>query len=164
MAAFLNARAKAHNTKFLRIGDYTDIAQSGFGTRRHGLFAFDPYYLAGGDTKGGHFVMGSMEAWPVNVQWNTANDNNGTSSQQFPYLNSNLHKYELQTVLPSYPVEWQNVMLSNQVLLEKQLQRIGQADRLQRLGLGGLGQNLVTVRNGGLRPMRLGNARVLRWL
>lgn len=125
VAAFLNARAKAHNTKFLRIGDYTDIAQSGFGTRRHGLFAFDPYYLAGGDTKGGHFVMGSMEAWPVNVQWNTANDNNGTSSQQFPYLNSNLHKYELQTVLPSYPVEWQNVMLSNQVLLEKRYSASG---------------------------------------
>lgn len=125
VAAFLNARAKAHNTKFLRIGDYTDIAQSGFGTRRHGLFAFDPYYNAGATGKGGHFVMGSMEGWPVAVQWNTTNDNNGSASQQFPYLNSNLHKYELQTILPSYPVEWQNVMLSNQVLLEKRYSASG---------------------------------------
>ena len=115
---FLLARAQARNAKFLRLRDYVDIAHSGIGTRRYRIGSFWPYYNCSDQPLSGHIGMVPDEVWPTNPQWNTTNDNNGTAAQPHPYLNSNLHKYELQTILPTFPAEWQAVMKNYRTLLE----------------------------------------------
>lgn len=118
VAQFLLARANARNAKFLRLRDYVDIAHSGIGTRRYRIGTFWPYYNCADQPQSGHIGMVPDEVWPTNPQWNTTNDNNGTAAQKHPYLNSNLHKFELQTILPTFPSEWQAVMKNYRTLLE----------------------------------------------
>lgn len=115
---FLQKRATTRDAKFLRIGDYVDIVHSGIGSRRYRIGAFWPYYNCSDQALGGHIGMVPDEVWPTNPQWNVTNDNNGTAAQTHPYLNSNLHKFELQTILPTFPAEWQGVMKSYRTLLE----------------------------------------------
>lgn len=115
---FLQKRATTRDPKFLRIGDYVDIVHSGIGSRRYRIGAFWPYYNCSDQALGGHIGMVPDEVWPTNPQWNVTNDNNGTAAQTHPYLNSNLHKFELQTILPTFPAEWQGVMKSCRTLLE----------------------------------------------
>lgn len=139
--AFLTARAKAKNKKFLRVGDYTEIQHTGsIGQRVNRIWDFWPYLNAGETPMGGHIVMGPDEVWPGGFVWNTTNDNNGTASQQFPYLASNLHKQELQTILPTFPTEWQNVMLSHNVLLEKRYSASGKLSASTGWGWADLGK------------------------
>ena len=117
--AFLNARALARNSKFLRIGDYVDITHSSVGgTRRHRIGAFWPYYNVTDSPRPGGIVMVPDRTWPNTVQWNTSNTNQGTSAQNAPYLVSNLHSVEINTILPTFPTAWQNVMQNHRVLLE----------------------------------------------
>lgn len=118
VAQFLLARATARDAKFLRIGDYVDIAHSGIGSRRYRIGTFWAYYNCSDQPLSGHIGMVPDEVWPNNPQWNPTNDNNGTAAQPHPYLNSNLHKFELQTILPTFPAEWQSVMKNYRTLLE----------------------------------------------
>lgn len=117
--AFLNARALARNSRYLRIKDYVDITHSSIGgTRRHRIGAFWPYYNAGDTARPGHIVMVPDTAWPNTVQWFAKGTNQGTAAEPAPYIISTLHEYELGTILPTFPTAWQNVMQPHRALLE----------------------------------------------
>lgn len=137
---FLLSRAKARDARFLRIGDYVDIAHSGIGTRRNRIGMFWSYYNCTDQPLSGHIGMVPDEVWPTNPQWNTTNDNNGTAAQNHPYLNSNLHKYELQTILPTFPAEWQNVMKNYRTLLETRYSASGKLSASTGWGWADLGK------------------------
>lgn len=137
---FLLSRAIARDASFLRIGDYVDITHSGIGSRRYRIGAFWPYYNCTDQPFGGHIGMVPDEVWPTNPQWNTTNDNNGTAAQPFPYLNSNLHKFELQTILPTFPADWQAVMKNFRTLLEKRYSASGKLSASTDWGFADLGK------------------------
>ena len=117
--AFLNARALARDARYLRVKDYVDITHSSIGgTRRHRIGHFWPYYNAGDTSRPGHILMVPDEAWPNTVQWFAKGNNQGTAAEPAPYIISTLHEYELGTILPTFPVAWQNVMQPHRALLE----------------------------------------------
>lgn len=125
VANWLASRASQANFEGLNIGDYVDIACTGV-TRRYVIAAIDPYYNLGSPSRlTHHIVMVPSERWVLNssrdgsyavgtngayIKWSTTN-NNGTSSENSPYLASNLHKWEKEVAVKQFPQEWQNVML-----------------------------------------------------
>lgn len=131
IATWLQSRVKAGNFEGLNIGDYVDISCDGV-NMRYCIGAIDPYYNCGNPKKGHHIVMVPNSTWALSaakdesyvtnssyIAWNTTATNNGTSDEKHPYLNSNLHKWELEKMLPRFPQEWQDAMLSQRMLLEE---------------------------------------------
>ena len=121
VAAFLNARALAKDSSYLRVGDYVDITHSSIGgTRRYRIGDFWPYAGAGDSARPGGIVMVPDRTWPNTVQWASKGNNNGNSSQNAPYVCSDntLHNYEINTILPTFPTAWQNVMQNHRALIE----------------------------------------------
>lgn len=133
IANWLSYRASQGNFEGIHIGDFVDISVGGK-TVRYRVGAIDPYYGTGSDKKlGHHIVMVPDVPWTLStaidgtygvgtsnscISWATTNSNNGTSSQNHPYLASNLHKWETEVFLSKFPQEWQDAMVERQALLE----------------------------------------------
>jgi hypothetical protein len=132
--AFLHARAQAKNAAKLRLGDYIDVTPTSSTVNKGQAIR---YRIAG---IGHCYKFGSPEYpwafWMVpdngidmtgssyavntsNILWNTTATNNGTAEQQFPYLASNLHAWEIGEFLPALPTALQNVIVTHKILLEK---------------------------------------------
>lgn len=131
IATWLQKRVKIGYFTGLNIGDYVNIVCDGV-TMRYRIGAIDPYYGCGDSPKGHHIVMVPDEPWVMSaakdddyaintsyLYWNKTADNNGIESEKHPYLNSNLHKWEIEKMLPRFPTEWQNAMMVQRVLLEE---------------------------------------------
>lgn len=126
IAYWLSSRASQGNFEGIHIGDWVQISCSGV-TRRYVVAALDPYYNLGSPSRMGHHIaMVPDNRWAlatsrdgayavgsgnVYIQWNTSKNNNGTSSEQSPYLASNLHKWESEVAIKQFPQEWQDVMI-----------------------------------------------------
>lgn len=123
----LASRVSQGNFIGINIGDFVDIVCTGNVTRRYVVAAIDPYYRCGSPSRmGHHLVMVPETYWALNtardgeyavgtnsvyIRWNTTSTNNGTSTEQNPYLASNLHKWETEVCLKQFPQEWQDVMI-----------------------------------------------------
>ena len=116
---FLKACVTASDYSLLDIGDYAPIT-IGSNTFNYRIGAFD-YDLGCGGTEvtTGSLLMVPDKVFPSTVQWNTSNNNNGNSTSAHPYIVSNLHSYELNTLLPTIPSEVRAVMKERVALLEK---------------------------------------------
>lgn len=135
-------RIKAGNFEGININDYVDIPIDGT-ARRYRIGDIDPWYLCADQPIGHHIVMIPDQHWILSeekdgdyavgstksrVAWNTSNDNNGSASENHPYLGSNLHKWEIEKMLPRFPKEWQDVMLDRRALVEE---RYGSSGKIQ---------------------------------
>lgn len=127
IANWLSSRVSQGNFEGINIGDYVDITMSNSVKKRHIVVAIDPFY--GASYKTHHLVLMPETCWTLNskddgeyfitggfIKW--GDNNNGTSAENSPYMASNLHKWEIEVLLPRYPQEWQNVMLEIRLLLE----------------------------------------------
>ena len=137
----LHIRAQTANYEGLRIGDWMDVpltARSGTitqGTVRYVIAAFDHYYDCSDQPIGHHIVFvpqapvdmtGSSYATNGSyIMWNTTATNQGTSSQQNPYLNSNLHRWELNEYLSKLPSTLQGYLLNHRSLVEQRYSASG---------------------------------------
>ena len=127
--AFLHARASAGNFAGLRVGDYIEVNCGVYGTRRFQIAHFDPWYQFG-DTAMGHHIcfvdsepvaLPSSDSYVTNgsyILWNTTATNQGNSTENCPYLISNLHAWEINKFLPALPTALQNVLIERREWLE----------------------------------------------
>ncbi len=122
-------------------GDYLEVtftsaAYTQQQTQRFLMADADTYYQTGDTAQTNHHLV-FIASGPMGVassvtgaantsylQWNTANTNNGTSTQKCPYLGSNLHAWEqnLASVLPS---ALSNVLLDHRILAEERYSASG---------------------------------------
>lgn len=135
IANWLSSRVSQGNFEGLNIGDWVDINCDGT-TMRYYIAGIDTYYKTGyyetphhiimvpnkpwtlSEAKDGSYATGLMPTSKTAIAWNTENSNNGTSETQSPYMASNLHKWEIEVMLPRFPQEWQDVMYDRMVYLE----------------------------------------------
>lgn len=133
IANWLSSRVSQGNFEGLNIGDYVDIPCGGV-TRRYVIAAIDLYYKVGSPTKlEHHIVMVPLYSWSLStsrdgdyaigtnsnaIKWNINATNNGTSSQNCPYLASNLHKWETEVAIKQFPQQWQDVMIDRIAYIE----------------------------------------------
>lgn len=132
IANWLASRVSQGNFEGINIGDWVDIPCTGV-TRRYVIAAIDPYYQQSQSRMGHHIVMVPNTKWNLDpsrdgsyamgngnvyILWNTTADNNGTATEQSPYLVSNLHKWELEVALKQFPQQWQDVMIDRWVCSE----------------------------------------------
>ncbi|WP_130811398.1 DUF6273 domain-containing protein [Olsenella sp. Marseille-P4559] len=131
--AWLQSRVKAADFYGLRIGDYIDVPVAAGSnvpaqTVCYQIGAINQYFDCGDIAKGHHIVMvpstpvtitGSKAVNNMNIYWRDTNDNNGTSSEQHPYLVSKLHDWEINDWLPALPAALRNVLMTQRVLLEE---------------------------------------------
>ena len=116
---FLKACVTNGDYSLLDIGDYVPITV-GSNTYNYRIAAFD-YDKGTGATEvtTGSLFMVPDKVFPDTVQWNTSNNNNGNSTSAHPYIVSNLHNYEINTLLPTFPSEVRAVMKERVARLEK---------------------------------------------
>lgn len=112
---------------YLNIYDYEDIAV-GSQTMRYRIYAKGHDYGAGDTAQPYTYffvpdetyeVPSSDTSYVVNgsyIKFNTSNTNNGTSTENNPYLASQLHKYLTNVVLPRFPQIWRNRMVTRRKL------------------------------------------------
>lgn len=132
IANWLSSRVSQGNFEGLNIGDYVDIPCTGV-SRRYVIAAIDPYYQQSQSRMKHHIVMVPNTGWKLDpnrdgsysmgndnayILWNTTADNNGTATEQAPYLVSNLHKWESEVALKQFPQQWQDVMIDRWVYSE----------------------------------------------
>jgi hypothetical protein len=132
--AQMHSLAQSKNPGALRLGDYIDVTPTSNKVHKGAAIR---YRIAGI----GHCYQFGSPAYPwafwmvpdtgidmtgssyavntTNILWNTTATNNGTAEQQFPYLASNLHAWELGEFLPALPTALQNVIVTHSILLEK---------------------------------------------
>lgn len=137
--AFLHNRASNANFANLRIGDYFDVPVTGYGTVRYRLAAFDHYYQVGDSAMPHHIVccpnapitMPSASSFTVNgsyIMWNTTATNQGNSTENNPYLISNLHNWEINEYLPALPSALQGYLKNFRDLVETRYSSSGNLD------------------------------------
>ena len=140
----LHNRVQAANYDGLRVGDYMDVPLTPLAgtitqnSVRYVIAAFDHYYDCS-DSPINHHIVFVPQA-PINmngssyatngsyIMWNTTNTNQGTSSQQNPYLNSNLHRWELDEYLGKLPSTLQGYLLNYRNLVEQRYSASGNLD------------------------------------
>ena len=141
--AMLSARAKNMDSSGIRIGDYIDVTPTS-GTVNSGNAM--RYRVAGmghnyqfGDTACPWVfwmvpdkpIVMTGSSYAINtsyIYWNTTADNNGTAENEWPYLASNLHQWELEEFLPALPTALQNVLVNHRILLEKRYSASGKLE------------------------------------
>lgn len=172
---WLRNRARNANFAGLRIGDYIDVPVSEGAnvpaqTVRYRIGAIDQYYQCGDTAKGHHIVM--VPKAPVTVkgdkasntsylQWRETNDNNGTAEEKHPYLWLEAPRLGDQRFLARAAVHASERHSRAACASRRALFVFGKAHRSERLELGGLGQDLVALRDGGLRVPGLGKQGLL---
>lgn len=129
--AWLKNRAKAGDFSGLRNGDYlqctttagTNIPAQTKNLRINGM---DFYYQCGDTAIGHHIILTPDTPWLVQgtkasnssyLQWNSTNNNNGTSSIKSPYMASKLRGWETEDLVPSLPSALQSALLDFRLLL-----------------------------------------------
>lgn len=127
IASWLSSKVSKADFTGLDIGDYVDILCEGNQSRRYVIAAFDPYYNVGSPTRMGHHIlMVPKVPWALTstrdgdyavgtgnnyIKFMTTSTNNGTQTEQSPYMASNLHKWESEVAIKQFPQEWQDAMI-----------------------------------------------------
>lgn len=115
--AWIKARIDAVNYEGLRIGDYIPFQMNGE-TVEAQIAGIDTYYNCGDTAIGHHIDFISRDCYSETVLWNTTATNNGTASQMYPWLASNIYSVLNNTWLGYLPTELQNVIVTKRMLLE----------------------------------------------
>lgn len=125
-AEWFNARINAGDFTGIRIFDHFDITLTDNKVFRYRVAAIDPYFHCNDNaiTKH-HIIMVPDQVWPDSVVWNTTSTNQGTASENHPYLASNLHRWEINTFYPLMPTQWKNVMATHRLMLEERYSASG---------------------------------------
>ena len=132
--AMLSARAKLMDSSGIRIGDYIDVTPTSGTVNRGNAMR---YRVAG---MGHNYQFGDTacpwafwmvpddpidmtgNTYAINTSyicWNTTENNNGVSGNEYPYLASNLRAWETGQFLPALPTALRNVLVNHRILLEK---------------------------------------------
>lgn len=138
--AMLSARAKLMDSSGIRVGDYIDVTPTSGTVNRGNAMR---YRVAG---MGHNYQFGDTacpwafwmvpddpidmtgNTYAINtsyIYWNTTNNNNGVSGNEYPYLASNLRAWETGQFLPALPTALQNVLVNHRILLEKRYSSSG---------------------------------------
>ena len=138
--AMLSARAKLMDSSGIRIGDYIDVTPTSGTVNRGNAMR---YRVAG---MGHNYQFGDTacpwafwmvpddpidmtgNTYAINTSyicWNTTENNNGVSGNEYPYLASNLRAWETGQFLPALPTALQNVLVNHRILLEKRYSSSG---------------------------------------
>lgn len=112
---WIKARIEAANFDGLHIGDYIPMYM-GDNLIKMQIAGMDTYYKGLDGYQGHHIDWISEDLYPEGVQW-IATNNNGTATDEAPYLNSSVKAFldELVSVLP---IEVREVISGKQFLLE----------------------------------------------
>jgi hypothetical protein len=100
---WIKARIQAVNFSGIYVGDYIPfVCTNGYAIKAE-IAGIDTYYNYGDMPVGHHIDFISRDCWPDAVQWNLANYNNGISTQNVPFLASNVNAYlnSLQANVPN---------------------------------------------------------------
>lgn len=138
--AMLSARAKLMDSSGIRIGDYIDVTPTSGTVNRGNAMR---YRVAG---MGHNYQFGDTacpwafwmvpddpidmtgNTYAINTSyicWNTTENNNGVSGNEYPYLASNLRAWETGQFLPALPTALQNVLVNHRIRLEKRYSSSG---------------------------------------
>lgn len=138
---FLHDRVAAQDYTGLRVGDWFDVPLAAAANTitqssvRYVIAAFDHYYNCSDQAIPHHVVC--VPAAPVSmagssyvtngsyIMWNTTATNQGTSAEPNPYLNSNLHAWEIDEYLDKLPSTLQSLLLNHRSLAESRYSASG---------------------------------------
>lgn len=114
-------KTKIKNADFedLRVGDYKTITLTGGEVVKMQIAGIDTYYGTTDQQPLRHHIDWiSKDCLTDYVQWNTANNNNGSADTPYPYLVSNVYNYLNNTIYPKLPSDVQAVISEKRTLLE----------------------------------------------
>lgn len=142
--AWIKDRVDNANYTGLRIADYIPITMNGYSMNAQimGIDTYYGYYAA--DTTH-HIDWITKEVYPENILWNTTATNNGTSSQGYPWLASNLYSVMNNTWLGYLPSELQAVISEKYVYLEQRYSSSGSLTEPSGCGYTSMGKLWVPL-------------------
>lgn len=110
---------KAGDFKNYRVGDYKTIHLTDTNEIvRPQIAGIDTYYRTTNVELGHHIDWISKDCIEGYYQWNTENNNNGTSTERSPYMNSSIRTYLNNTVFSKLPTDLQKVIVDKKILME----------------------------------------------
>lgn len=115
--AWIKARIAAVNYKGLNIGDYIPFTMNSNAIKAQ-IAGMDTYHRTGDVEIGHHIDFISKDCYPVAVQWNTTDVNNGNSTNAAPWMVSNI-KSVLNTTWYNYlPAALKTQIIEKRALIE----------------------------------------------
>lgn len=115
--AWLKARITAVNYSGLHVGDYVPFVMNGNAIKAQ-IAGIDTYRRYGDAAIGHHIDFISKDCYPVYVQWNTTDVNNGDATNAAPWMISNI-KSVLNTTWYGYlPAALQARIIEKRLLIE----------------------------------------------
>jgi hypothetical protein len=115
--AWIKARITAVDYIGLHVGDYIPFVMNG-NTIKAQIAGIDTYYRANDVETGHHIDFISKDCYPVAVQWNTTDVNNGNSTNAAPWMVSNI-KSVLNTTWYNYlPAALKTQIIEKRALIE----------------------------------------------
>ena len=121
---WIKARIAAANFDGLHIGDYIPV-YVGANLMKMQIAGMDTYYRTGDQMVGHHIDWISKDCYPDTVQWFTSNDNNGTSTDPYPWNKSTVKAFLNDTLFPMLPSELREVISEKRFLLEQRYSASG---------------------------------------
>ena len=120
-------QTKCQNADFsdLRVGDYKTITLTGGEVVKMQIAGIDTYYKTTDQSLGHHIDWISVDCLNDYVKWNTTNNNNGNSTNSYPWMVSNVYSYLNNTIYPKLPADVKAVIKNKKTNLEKRYSSSG---------------------------------------
>ena len=111
--------------KDLMVRDYLPLTLTTGEQTEQQIAGINPYFDTTDQAVPYHMDFVSRDCLAATVQWNTANDNNGTATQPVPYLASNLKSWLDNTVYPTLPADLKAVIKNKRTLMSQRYSASG---------------------------------------
>ena len=115
--AWIKARITAADYSGLHVGDYIPFVMNG-NTIKAQIAGIDTYYRANDVGTGHHIDFISKDCYPVAVQWNTTDVNNGNSTNAAPWMVCNLKDVINTTWYNSLPAPLKAQIIEKRAYIE----------------------------------------------
>ena len=135
---WIKTRLAAHNIDGLHIEDYIPIYMGSYLIKMQ-IAGINTYTRTTDQELGWHIDWISKDCYPDTVQWYTANDNNGTASDPYPYNKSTVKSF-LAGLEAKLPAEVRAVISSKRFLMEQRYSASGKLNDSNSWGWGDLGK------------------------
>lgn len=135
---WIKARLAAHNIDGLHVGDYIPMYMGSYRMVMQ-IAGINTYTRCCDQEVGWHIDWISKDCYPDTAQWFTANDNNGTSADPYPYNKSTV-KSLLAGLEARLPAEIKEVISSKKFLLEQRYSASGKLNDSTSWGWQDLGK------------------------
>lgn len=122
---WIKARITDANFKGLFPADYIQITMTDGEVVVPQIAGIDTYYRTTDQNIGHHIDFISRDCLSQTVQWNTTNNNNGLSTNQCPYMVSNVRNHLLNNIYPKLPADLKAVITNKRTLLESRYSESG---------------------------------------